>query len=155
MSLLSARLKQSIVFSSSLLLGCSGEEVDWIEIPLADNVYYDEQPLFRTDSIEIPIFASKALEYKLTMKQGQAVAYHWQAANLVDSEKLLIEFHGHTEPVDDAPGDVMFYKISRGDTSDGYLVAPFDGIHGWYFSNETNQDISITLTLSGFYELGS
>ena len=47
----------------------------------------------------------------------------------------------------------LFFKQGRGDTSDGYLVAPFDGVHGWYFSNETDSDISITLSLSGFYTI--
>ena len=39
------------------------------------------------------------------------------------------------------------------ETSSGYLVAPFDGEHGWYFSNETDSDITITLSLSGFYTI--
>jgi len=143
------------LIAASLLTACSDEDLEWIDIPLADNVFYQDRPAFRTDTIEIPLFALKALEYKLTMKQGYAVSYSWQANNLSDPEKLLIEFHGHTVRTSEAPGDLMFYKISRGESSEGYMVAPFEGIHGWYFSNETNQDMSITLKLSGFYELES
>ncbi len=138
-----------------VLAACSSEDLEWIDIPLADNVFYEDRPDFRTDTIEIPLFALKALEYKLTMKQGHAVSYSWQANNLSDPEKLLIEFHGHTVRTSDAPGDLMFYKIGRGESSEGYMVAPFEGIHGWYFSNETDQDMSITLQLSGFYDLES
>jgi hypothetical protein len=47
----------------------------------------------------------------------------------------------------------MFYKQGRGDTSNGYLVAPFNGVHGWYLSNETNNDIKVLLKLSGFYTI--
>lgn len=135
------------------LLSCEEEAVDWIDIPLAENVFFQEKPEFRTDVIEIPLFALQDLEYKLDMKKGGAVSYHWQANNLTDSEELLTEFHGHTIRETEAPGDLMFYRIGRGDSYEGYLVAPWDGIHGWYFSNESNQDISITLTVSGFYTL--
>lgn len=142
-----------LICSSLALVACSNEEVDWIDIPLGDNVFYDEQAEFRSDVIEIPVFALKDLEYKLHMKQGHAVTYSWEAVGLNDPEKLLIEFHGHTVRETEAPGDLMFYKVGRSDSSSGYLVAPFEGIHGWYFSNETGEDINVILTVSGFYEL--
>ena len=104
-------------------------------------------------TIEIPLFAGADLEYKLGMKLGNAVSYNWQAANLESPDELLIEFHGHTIRESEAPGDVMFYKRHRSDSASGYLVAPFDGIHGWYFDNQSNSDIVITLNVSGFYEL--
>jgi len=136
-----------------LLVSCEQEAVDWIDIPLADNVFFQERPEFRTDVIEIPLFALSDLEYKLDMQQGASISYQWQARNLPEPELLLTEFHGHTIRTSEAPGDVMFYKVGRYESSDGYMVAPFDGIHGWYFSNESNEDISIILTVSGFYAL--
>jgi hypothetical protein len=32
-------------------------------------------------------------------------------------------------------------------------VAPFDGIHGWYFQNQSDKKVVVHLKLSGFYEL--
>ena len=146
--------KAVLVFCSSLaLVACSSENVEWIDIPLPDNVFFGEQAQFCSDVIGIPVFALKDLEYKLNMKQGHAITYSWEAVGLNDPEKLLIEFHGHTIRETEAPGDLMFYKVGRSDSSSGYLVAPFDGIHGWYFSNETGEDINVILTVSGFYEL--
>ncbi|HAG72927.1 MAG TPA: hypothetical protein DCL66_12060 [Gammaproteobacteria bacterium] len=138
---------------SLILIDCSSEDIDWIDIPLPDSVFYDEQAEFRSDVIEIPVYALKDLEYTLNMKQGHAITYSWEAVGLNDPEKLLIEFHGHTIRETEAPGDLMFYKVGRSDSSSGYLVAPFEGIHGWYFSNETGEDINVILTVSGFYEL--
>lgn len=153
-SKLKAVTKVALYFSSSFILfACSNEDVDWIDIPLADNVFYEQQAEFRSDVIEIPLFALKDLEYKLHMKQGHAVTYSWEAVGLNDPEKLLFEFHGHTVRETEAPGDLMFYKVGRSDSSNGYLVAPFEGIHGWYFSNETSDDINVILTVNGFYEL--
>ena len=149
---------QPTKFAALLLLGlllsaCSSEDVEWIEVPLKDNVFFQEELVSRTDTIEIPLFAGADLEYKLGMRLGNSVSYNWQAANLRSPDDLLIEFHGHTIRESDEPGDVMFYKRHRADTASGYMVAPFDGIHGWYFDNQSNRDIVITLNVSGFYEL--
>ena len=136
-----------------ILSACTDEDVEWIDIPLSENVYYDSLPEYRSDTVEIPLFANSDLEYMLDMRQGNSVAYNWEATDLQDTESLLVEFHGHTIRTSDDPGDVMFYKQGRGDSSSGYLVAPFDGVHGWYLSNETNNDITVVLTLSGFYKI--
>ncbi len=138
---------------STLLSFCSNEDVEWIEVPLEENTFFQEETMVRTDTIEIPLFAGSDLEYKLNMQLGNSVSYNWTARNLENGEDLLIEFHGHTIREGDEPGDVMFYKRHRSDSGAGYMVAPFDGIHGWYFANESNQDISIILNVSGFYEL--
>ncbi len=136
-----------------ILSACTDEDVEWIDIPLSENVYYDSLPEYRSDTVEIPLFANSDLEYMLDMRQGNSVAYNWEATDLQDTESLLVEFHGHTIRTSDDPGDVMFYKQGRGDSSSGYLVAPFDGVHGWYLSNETNNDITVVFTLSGFYKI--
>src|SRR5439155_19377510 len=42
---------------------------------------------------------------------------------------------------------------SRGSGASGTLTAPFSGIHGWYWENLGNQEITVTLTSSGFYNM--
>lgn len=148
-----ARQHWALLCCALLISACSNEEVEWIEVPLQDDVFFEAEPVARSDSIEIPLFAGADLEYKLGMQTGQAVSYNWQASNLEDAEDLLVEFHGHTIRDSEAPGDVMFYKRHRSDSGAGYMVAPFDGIHGWYFDNQSNRDIVITLNVAGFYEL--
>ncbi len=127
--------------------------VEWIDMPLADHVYFETRPAYRADQVEIPVPANSDLEYMLDMKQGHSVSYEWRSTDISNPELLLAEFHGHTVRDSEEPGNVMFFKQGRGETSNGYLVAPFDGLHGWYFSNETDGDINITLSLSGFYTI--
>ncbi|KRO71511.1 MAG: hypothetical protein ABS27_03740 [OM182 bacterium BACL3 MAG-121001-bin29] len=136
-----------------LLSACTEEVIEWIDVPLTENTYFDNEPVYRTDTIEIPISANADLEYMVDMQVGNSVAYSWEAVDLTDPQSLLAEFHGHTVRTSEEPGDVMFYKQGRGDTSSGYLVAPFNGVHGWYLSNETNSDIKVLLKLSGFYTI--
>jgi hypothetical protein len=35
----------------------------------------------------------------------------------------------------------------------GTLAVPFPGIHGWYWENTTDQEITVTLTAAGFYNM--
>jgi len=143
----------SLISAMLLLSACTEEVIEWIDVPLTENTYFDDEPMYRTDTIEIPISANADLEYMLDMQVGNSVAYSWEAVDLTDPQSLLAEFHGHTVRTSEEPGDVMFYKQGRGDTSRGYLVAPFNGVHGWYLSNETNSDIKFLLKLSGFYTI--
>ncbi len=135
------------------ITNCAGQSSDWVDVPLQNGVFYQQRFDFNSNVIEIPLNAQQDLEYMVNMKQGGSISYDWQAENLADPELLLTEFHGHTIRKDDMPGEVMFYKEGRDESSEGYLVAPFNGIHGWYFSNESTEQINIILTISGFYSL--
>ena len=139
--------------TATAVISCAAKPSDWIDVPLRNGVFYQQRFEFKSSVIEISLGAQQDLEYMLNMKQGGSISYAWQANDLLAPEFLLAEFHGHTIRDSDAPGEVMFYKEGRNDSSEGYLVAPFDGIHGWYFSNESTEDINITLNLSGFYSL--
>ena len=142
-----------------MLTACASQPVEWIDVPLADHVYFATRPAYRAEQVEIrwhleiPVPANSDLEYMLDMKRGYSVSYDWRSTDLSDPELLLAEFHGHTVRDSEEPGSVMFFKRGRAETSRGYLVAPFDGVHGWYFSNESDSDITITLSLSGFYTI--
>ena len=136
-----------------MLTACGSQPVEWIDVPLADHVYFATRPAYRAEQVEIPVPANSDLEYMLEMKQGHSVSYEWRSPDISNPELLLAEFHGHTVRDSEEPGSVMLFKQGRAETSSGYLVAPFDGEHGWYFSNETDSDITITLSLSGFYTI--
>ena len=60
----------------------------------------------------------------------------------------------HAEP-DGAPrGYAQSYeKGTATSQASGTLTAPFSGIHGWYWENTSDQEIMVTLTAAGFYNL--
>lgn len=123
---------------------------DWIEVPLADNTFSEGSVPFRRATYNVYVGAYSALEYKLDMREGDTVVYEW-TVDMDDPSLLEVEFHGHTERPDDAPGTLMFYKIHKDGRESGALKAPFSGIHGWYLNNTSNQDIQVVLTVAGFY----
>ncbi len=137
----------------SLLASCAQlpEPVNgWIDIPLSENTFRESTVTYKTGSYEIPVYAYEALEYKLGILEGDAVAYEWSVA-MANPELLEVEFHGHTDRIGDEPGLLMYYKVHNEGKESGTLKAPFSGIHGWYLNNRSDEDIVVTLNVSGFY----
>ncbi len=124
----------------------------WREYPLRDGVITIEPAKWRTDTIDVPVPAGKGLEYKLSMKKGQALVYNISFGTLANPGSLVSEFHGHTPQVDGV-GDLMFYSKTGGSPQSGAFTAPWDGIHGWYLKNDSTADVVVLLELAGFYEL--
>ena len=116
-------------------------------------------PVART-VVEIPLGASDwpeaALEYKFAMKPGQTLLYKWQALNEDGSPVTVpveFDFHGHTLAKDGEEMTVANYRKNQALADEGALMAPFDGIHGWYFKNQAPDPIRIRLEVEGYYEL--
>ena len=99
---------------------------------------------WRSDSIEFQLAPFESVEYKYRLDQGAALLYRWQA----DGE-LLYEMH--SEPDGAAPGYAESFAKSRAESDQGNYLAPFGGIHGWFWQNRGQQDITLKLETSGFY----
>jgi len=100
-----------------------------------------------SDSIEITIPARGEKEYKLQLSKGASFAYSWKT----ESEALFFDFHG--EPKGDTTGYFKSYQKGTGSRLSGSLVAPFEGTHGWYWKNGTRSAVSISLKVSGDYQI--
>ncbi len=118
------------------------------DIPMAppETARFYTSPI-RSNVIEIPLEVDGELEYKFRMKAGETIVYSWT----VDNGAAYYDFHAASEP----DGRDLRYKEEQEGASSGHgsLVAPFDGIHGWYWLNLEDHPIVITLRVSGFYEL--
>lgn len=125
-------------------------QVEWNEIPLSSGTYFDSDSEFRESEYEILVPAGTGLEFKIAMKRDDIVVFSW-TSDIADPAQLDVEFHGHTEPVD-GKGDLMFYKVHNEGRGSGTLKAPFSGIHGWYLNNRSERDVSVALSVSGFFE---
>jgi hypothetical protein len=123
---------------------------DWIDVPLSDNTWWQQDSAWHTATFDIPIAAGSALEQMIAMEEGSMVVYHW-TVEMADPSLLSAEFHGHTERTGEEPGTVMFYSIHNDGQETGTLRAPFTGIHGWYLNNESEQDVVVRLQVAGFF----
>ena len=81
------------------------------------------------------------------LRTAQAAVYSWS----VDQGTVYSDFHGHTPEA----GQGFFVRyIEHQDTTggNGSLVAPFDGEHGWYWLNYNDFPVTVTLTVTGYYD---
>lgn len=64
-----------------------------------------------------------------------------------------MNFEFHAEPDGGPRGYLQTYEKSQSSEASGTLTAPFSGIHGWYWENVGDQEITVTLTSAGYYNL--
>tara|TARA_R110002096_G_scaffold327314_1_gene521418 strand:- start:44650 stop:45231 length:582 start_codon:yes stop_codon:yes gene_type:complete len=97
------------------------------------------------DVATILVPAGAGLEYKFKMNKDDRLIYEWA----VDKEEIYFDFHG--EPEGDTSGFYESYTDSTARSSLGTFTAPFTGSHGWYFRNESDTDLNVTLATKGTY----
>ena len=95
--------------------------------------------------IDITVPPGDGLEYKVYLLKGNKFEYAWVAKG----GTLYFDFHG--EPEGAPPGYFESHTISTGDDVRRSLTAPFSGTHGWYWKNDSNSPVVVTLTLAGQY----
>jgi len=116
----------------------------------ADNPPPEIQYSKREDTITVAIPAEKGIEYKFKSLKHGSTKYEWST----DKGIVYIDFHGEVKQ-ENPPKNVFYesYTLAYSNNMAGTLTAPFEGKHGWYFRNETNEDIVVTIRLNGQYEL--
>ncbi|MEH6535908.1 MAG: hypothetical protein V7719_05920 [Psychroserpens sp.] len=116
----------------------------------ADNPPPEVQYPLREDTIEVVVPAGKGIEYKFKSLKYGSTKYEWAT----DKGIVYIDFHGEVKQ-ENPPKNVFYesYTLAYSNNMAGTLTAPFEGKHGWYFRNETIEDIVVTIRLNGHYEL--
>jgi hypothetical protein len=116
------------------------------EIPVREDGLVALQSSYRTDFEQFVLTPGEFVEYKYRLEAGRAMLYSWSATNFVRSEM-------HSE-ADGAPrGTAEFFEVAeRTLFRHGSYVAPFPGIHGWYWLNEGHEPVIVTLHAAGFFD---
>src|SRR4029077_225423 len=137
-----------------LPLGVVGQQVDALNKTAATAgataqgaILVAQEKPFQQETVGFKLAPREGMEYKYRLDKGEALLYSWSATGPVDYEL-------HAEP-DGAPaGYAQSYekKPSRSQAS-GTLTAPFPGIHGWYWENTGDREITVTLKSAGFYNI--
>jgi hypothetical protein len=133
-------------------LGVVGQQVEALSNSAANGaaattVVVPQDRAFKQETVEFKVGPREGMEYKYRLDKGEALLYSWKTTGPVNYEF-------HAEP-DGAPrGYAQTYeKVERKSEASGTLTAPFPGIHGWYWENTTDQEITVTLTTAGYYNL--
>jgi hypothetical protein len=99
---------------------------------------------FKVDSREIVLEPYEYKEFKYRLEKGATMIFSWKA-----SGDLVHDFHGDA---DGRSADAaQSYDKEPHRRASGSFVAPFSGIHGWFWENPGDDPVTITLTTAGFY----
>ncbi len=134
-------------------LGVTGQQVAALEAAAAETgtdqaaIIVPQDRAFIEETVDFTVAAGEGMEYKYRLDQGEALLYSWTATGPVNYEL-------HAEP-DGAPrGYAQSYELRQATSeASGTLTAPFSGIHGWFWENLGDQEITVTLTTAGFYNI--
>jgi hypothetical protein len=133
-------------------LGLVGQQVEALSSTAAagsgtTTIVVPQDKAFKQETVEFKVGPREGMEYKYRLDKGEALLYSWKTTGPVNYEF-------HAEP-DGAPrGYAQTYeKVDNKSEASGTLTAPFPGIHGWYWENTTDQEITVTLTSAGYYNL--
>jgi hypothetical protein len=100
---------------------------------------------YKTEKVSFTLGPYEYLEYKYHLQKGASMVFSWRANGTVGHD-----FHG--EP--DGGTSETSYDQRETDHSSGSVVAPFTGIHGWFWENTGGTPVTIQLLSSGFYDHG-
>ena len=133
-------------------------DIDTIEIPLPGdpiplpnpNVYKESLSLPKSETYEITMGAFEASEFKAIMSTGKMLIFSWEVSN---DGLIYSDFHGHGPNW--AESAFVRYQehgtVEGVNSSQGSLIASFEGEHGWFWLNLNDFPITVTLKLDGYY----
>jgi hypothetical protein len=137
-----------------LPLGVVGQQVDALNRTAATAgataqgaILVAQEKPFQQETVDFKIAPREGMEYKYRLDKGEALLYSWSATGPVNYEL-------HAEP-DGAPAGYAqsYEKKSASSGASGTLTAPFPGIHGWYWENTTDKEVTVTVKTAGFYNI--
>jgi hypothetical protein len=122
-------------------------------VPDAKSISLDGMALSRADTIlkrdtlTVVVPAYEGIELKARMKAGQPLVFDWRT----DGEPLYTDMHG--ERLNAAENEfTSYWKEAEQNAGRGTLVAQFEGTHGWYWQNMSDNAVTVTVDVSGFYQ---
>jgi hypothetical protein len=98
--------------------------------------------------LEIALKGGEELEYKANLAHGEPMFYAWRVAG----GPVHSEFHGEPTEGKWPKGFFQSYELVKSSSeAQGSFVAPFTGVHGWYWKNLSAEPATITLEVTGYY----
>lgn len=97
----------------------------------------------RSDQTEVVLKPGQGAEVKVAAAKGARIEFDWSVRG------GIVNYDTHA----DAPG-ISYHGYGKGKQSGGEtgtLVAAFDGKHGWFWRNRTENTVTIILKTTGAY----
>ena len=95
------------------------------------------------DQREFELAPFESVELKYDLAAGDGLVYAWSAEGEV-------VFDLHAEPAGAPAGVAQSFVQGRASGDSGTYVAPFGGVHGWFWENRGYASVVVRLQVAGF-----
>jgi|SRR5688572_7232590 len=133
-------------------LGVTGQQVEALTAASAAGageapIVVPQERAFKQETVDFKVGPREGMEYKYRLDKGEALLYSWKSTGPVN-------FEFHAEP-DGAPAGYAqtYEKVDAVAQASGTLTAPFSGIHGWFWENTSDREVTVTLSSAGYYNV--
>lgn len=128
----------------ALLAGCASDSPTRASPTSATPPEAEGTPV-REDTKQFTLPPRGSIEWKFRIAEGAQLEYSWTA-----TRPAYFDFHGD---YDDGTDNFVSHKEATLASDADTFTVPFDGRHGWFFSNGNSQRITIELSTKGQYEV--
>lgn len=94
------------------------------------------------DHWEYELAPFESVEFKYTIPEGARMAFRWEGSGVLNYDMHSHPFEGGTEATES-------FGVDEAQQMQGIYIAPFTGIHGWYWQNRSMDNVTLTLDASG------
>ncbi len=125
--------------------GSAQPDADMTELErgaLREGVLTLSEQAVHADKWERVLEPFEAVELKYTMAEGQPMVFSWKGSGNLHYDMHSHPFEGGTEMTES-------YGVGEAGAQQGLYVAPFTGIHGWYWQNRSMEPVTLTLEATG------
>lgn len=110
---------------------------------LADNgVAFPASAAIQSDRFQFELLPYEGIELKYELAQGAPMIFSWHG-----TAPLNVDMHSH--PFEGGTEATESFVITDMQSQTAVYVAPFTGIHGWYWQNRTLENVTFTLDATG------
>ncbi|MDP3294219.1 MAG: hypothetical protein Q8M37_05705 [Nevskia sp.] len=101
---------------------------------------------FHSEEMSLTLAANRGAEIKTAMKAGERFEFSWTSTG------GPVSFDMHGEKPNDGDNFTSYWKDRDQSEAHGSFVAPFDGVHGWYWKNHGSEPVTVTVKVSGYFD---
>ena len=98
----------------------------------------------KSDHWEYELLPYESIEMKYRLAEGQPMIFAWRAT-------APVQYDMHSVPDDGGNDATESFAITNGPAQTAVYVAPFTGIHGWFWQNQSLQPVTVTIDSAGGY----
>lgn len=134
--------REGVLLAADVPIQPEGLQSEFAPILAEEGVPAPDAADVKSDRFTFELLPYEGIELKYELAEGAPLLFAWHATAPLDYDM-------HAHPYDGGVELTESYSITDSPSQSGVYVAPFTGIHGWYWQNRTLDNVTLTLDATG------